>query len=412
MDSPAGSEALDAQAERMREEMHSPSEHGASPRWESPQRGEFGGSQSPAFSEPLSSPASVTHQSTSYLLNAEEIVISFFGVAKNDQYLTPVGVGVVRGPNKSAEFIFSYTFPLELFKKVVDLEDVAVAALKARLGLDRKDLVGTHARSCTLSGNTASFFGNSAMVPLDRPVHIGPAATRMAQQGLTLYLRAGVLFKARVAAALDIYVNQFKQGAASKLGYNLTDSAVQSLTGHSAGTVKAALGIGKEPTRDCVTLSKLEKVMMKHLDNNFSTIAVDLETGRMKKSGHGSCGAKRVGAVRISDDDDDENGEENEAVRKKGRASRYTYSSSTSKFITGHAGAYRSLAPSSRVRLATKILQDLRGTPELSEHLNEGLTEAMITSKLANNLKVENRAARTAARATAGGAEEGEAVAG
>ena len=96
---------------------------------------------------------------------------------------------------------------------------------------------------------------------------------------------------------------------------------------------------------------------------------------------------------------------------EKGRASPYTYSSSTSKFIMGHVGAYRLLASSSRVRLATEILQDLRGTPELSEHLNEGLTEAIIMVKLANTLKVENRAARTAARATAGGAEEGEAVA-
>ena len=71
----------------MREEMRSPSEFGGC---ESPQCGEFG-SQSPTFSEPLSSPASPTQQNKSYLLNAKEIVIHFFGVAKKDQYLNPLG---------------------------------------------------------------------------------------------------------------------------------------------------------------------------------------------------------------------------------------------------------------------------------------------------------------------------------
>ena len=156
------------------------------------------GSQSPAFSEPLSSPASPTQQNKPFLLNAKEIVIQLYGVAKNDQYLNPLGVGVIRGPNKSAEFIFSHTFPLDLFKKALDLEDVAVAALQARLGLDRTHLVGKHARSCTLSGNTAAFFGNSAMVPLDRSVDIGPAATRIAQLGLTLYLQMNAIGYARL----------------------------------------------------------------------------------------------------------------------------------------------------------------------------------------------------------------------
>ena len=165
MHSPAGSETHEAQAARMREDMRSPSEYDG---WESPLRGdgEFG-SQSPAFSEPLSSPASPTQQNKPFLLNAKEIVIQLYGVAKNDQYLNPLGVGVIRGPNKSAEFIFSHTFPLDLFKKALDLEDVAIAALQARLGLGRTHLVGKHARSCTLSGNTAAFVGNSAMVPLD-----------------------------------------------------------------------------------------------------------------------------------------------------------------------------------------------------------------------------------------------------
>ena len=57
---------------------------------ESPLRDEFG-SQSPAFSEPLSSPASPTQQNKPFLLNAKEYVIQFYGVVKNDQYLNPLG---------------------------------------------------------------------------------------------------------------------------------------------------------------------------------------------------------------------------------------------------------------------------------------------------------------------------------
>ena len=78
MHSPAGSETHEAQAARMREDMRSPSEYDG---WESPLRGdgEFG-SQSPAFSEPLSSPASPTQQNKPFLLNAKEYVIQFYGV--------------------------------------------------------------------------------------------------------------------------------------------------------------------------------------------------------------------------------------------------------------------------------------------------------------------------------------------
>ena len=70
MHSPAGSETLEAQAARMREEMRSPSEHGGWEYEESPLRDEFG-SQSPTFSEPLSSPASPTQQNKSFLLNLQ-----------------------------------------------------------------------------------------------------------------------------------------------------------------------------------------------------------------------------------------------------------------------------------------------------------------------------------------------------
>ena len=54
----------------MREEMRSPSEHGGWEYEESPLRDEFG-SQSPTFSEPLSSPASPTQQNKSFLLNLQ-----------------------------------------------------------------------------------------------------------------------------------------------------------------------------------------------------------------------------------------------------------------------------------------------------------------------------------------------------
>ena len=57
----------------------------------------------------------------------------------------------------------------------------------------------------------------------------------------------------------------------------------------------------------------------------------------------------------------------NETVRKKGRASGYNFSSS----------AYRMLLPQSRVPRHQELLQDLQSTPELSEQLNEGLTEAL-----------------------------------
>ena len=374
---------LDQRAHEMREEMNSPSDRGI-------------GSQSPVWSLPASStndpnepefslPASPTNDTSepAFTLGGSDLKVNFFGVAKNDQYLLADGIGAIRGPTKKAEFSFSSSIPLQMLEKAIDLEDVITTALQARLDLSRTELVGGHARATSLTSNSHAFFGNSTMVALDRPVRIVP--TREASHELTLFVSADVLFKARVAAALSVYEHKFKNGAALALGYRLTDSAVQLLTGHSAGTIKAALGIanGKDPTRDCVTLSKLEKVMTKHLNDNFSNIAVELETGRIKSgknasygTAQGSCGSKRTRALDDGDDcdDGDGGGDGGASNRQKGRASRYNFSSSSSKFVMGHLEAYRSLPPHTRVRLAAKILRDLESTLELSELLQGSAT--------------------------------------
>jgi hypothetical protein len=144
--------------------------------------------------------------------------------------------------------------------------------------------------------------------------------------------------------------------AAARRGHQrIGDAIVQLLTGHAAGTVKAALGIGKAPTRDCRVLSKLEKVMVKHLDNKFSTIAIDLEAQKMaKKPGLG--GSKRAHAEANPGGEDEDCGKQNETGRKKGR---YHYSNSTSQYIMSFLGCYRNMNSGARARLAAQILKDL-----------------------------------------------------
>ena len=89
-------------------------------------------------------------------------------------------------------------------------------------------------------------------MPPDNPLVVKPEAGAGGGKAITLLLAAEELFRACVSAGRSIF-DRFTDGAQGKLGHPLTDKIIKTIFGHTATTIKVALGRSEKhkATRDC-----------------------------------------------------------------------------------------------------------------------------------------------------------------
>lgn len=339
-------------------------------------------------------------------LTGTSIIVTYAGVASNSAYLLPGGIGMKKGPHPKAELQFQQEFPLVYFKDATTFKDFADKALGGRLELDARSLVGpikvvTHGEAQSLG---CLFMSKPEYMPPDNPLVVKPEAGAGGGKAITLLLAAEELFRARVSAGRSIF-DRFTDGAQGKLGHPLTDKIIKTVFGHTATTIKVALGRSEKQkaTRDCKVLSTVERICERHQKSNFAQLPVELAASAQASKRQRS--SVNVDADFLAASDEDETGSQETGSRK---VRKRTFLSLPVKcFIDTYLDTYNSLAgqPTARQRLREQIKTEAEAS--LGDEVRAVCLTTGPTGNIANRLhtaQTEAKAKKKAEEAAADGA--------
>lgn len=328
---------------------------------------------------------------------AANVKVQFFGVAPNDAYLKPMGIGIGRGPTGKAEYTFSELFSLNITSlNITTLRSFADYILKMRLSMSAGDLCSQNVKVLKLDG-FAEHAAPFEMLGLDTPVTIEhqPEGT-VATHKIILYLRAEPLRINRAAVGLSKWL-AFKE-ALVEHGLALSGAKLAALVGHGEGTIKSALSNNSpsngnvcatiltvqpncsSPSCDvcvCATqaLFAIEKFMCTHFDSNFKELPVALAKLELKS------GKRPVGEA---------------VTEEKPKRARTFLTRNVKVYVDAYLEQYINESGSKAGR-ATLFEFILKGATASGVQGSDDLTIKIISDRLHNALTKKNAATKKAA---------------
>lgn len=317
--------------------------------------------------------------------------VHFFGVADKNWNLAPSGVGIKRGTTGKGEFTFFVVVSLKAdatMQQFSTVEDFVGFVLKNCLDLPAASALGTQVKVIDLEAALPGHAPPTKMVDFSRPIVVSspPWAESSSKVELVIYLRAAVLHGARARAA-SANIESFKERAQQVAGVAISKNAFAQLVGLGRGTIDDALRAHGQPG-NTNTLDHVERFMRKHYASNFSEIGVAMAAAKLKATSKAAGKAKvttpqPLGAAMLG-------GAEAEVhtVEAKKRARTYI-PPLAAVHIDAYLPQYKDLKDEQRVALVVSI-------KESADAINPAwaLTNAVIATRLGNQLKLANKKAR------------------